>query len=412
MTVELERLGRLRVYQQSTYTDASGVGGMLDVDALEDTIKPSRPQKMLPVKSVAQRRLQYPESVLGPKSSALDFSWNLVSHGLDLDGDVAVPTASTWWQATIMKTMMGGIDTETIPAAQTTVQAGTTATVVNVTAGHGARFKKGVAIGCVVPASGGGTAYECREVLSVATDAVSVKVAFSDVPTTATAVRRSVTVYRTERPATWLQFAYEGKVALDRWDFRGMQGALSYAFTWGELITASAKLMGSTWTNLGSGTLSAATYSYNTPVPMVNMELLIATVGATTRTVCPFGALSWEPEQGWIDQKGGTGSETIVQKIASRPDVAPLRVKITEPFEDLTRFTSRDSRTDHALFLQSGNTVGGTVLFAAPTGQLIEPERAPQDALAGQTWTFQAREDSAGAVSTELDLSCERLHFM
>lgn len=406
----LQKFKRLRIYQQSSFTeDNSGtLGDYLDMDVLEDSIDGKGPTESLPVRNLRQRRNAIREDVLGVKSSSLDFQFYLCSHGLDLDGDVAPVDNTSWWQARLLGAMYGGINTESQPGVQTTVQSGTTSTVVNVTAGHGARFGKGVAIGCIVAG-----AYEVREVLSVSTDAVSVKVAFSGTPTTGQPVRRSVTIYRSNTPSAFLSFCEEGSPVLNRWHYRGMQGGLgAFSVAWGQMLTASASLRGPIRENLGSGGVSTGTPLYNTKVVANAVECLLATVGSTTRTAINFNQLTITPDMPWIMQHGSGGLQTVVTQVPGAPADSPLTIQIVEPMDDLSRFTSRDNSTDHAIFTQFGNTVGGTILHSAPTGQIISPEMQPSEEFAGNVWTFKGREDASGATSTDEDQACERWHFI
>ena len=415
--VQLDFARRLRVYEepQDTHTDHSGTAGdFLELRVNSGRFSPNT--KSIPLKTNETRRGRRQKEVLGPLSCSIDFTADLAGHGLDLDGDVAVPTTATWALARIWKAILGGLDNETIPSAQTTIVAGGSATAVWITEGHASRFIRGGAIGCTTTAG-----YELREILSTsasdgAKDIVNVKVAFSGTPTTGTAVRRPVCFYATQRPVTSLQYIVErqagGAASLDRWNLRHMQGGLAFAFSWDEVIQWSSQQMGAGWTNMGSGTLAdPGALAMHEPVVMSATELLIATVGATTRTVVPFSAISWDLGIAWEDQRGpGLSNQGIVSKVQTRTD-PPLSVKITEPLTDLTRFTSRDSRTDHALYLQVGATVGATFLFSAPTGQLIVPKTdEASGSLAGQTWTFQGREDeSLSTPLTDLDQTWVRI---
>lgn len=406
MTVGLEKLRRLRVYEQSTFTeDHSGtLGDYVDVDALEGTVNGQRGQVSNAVRTVRQNRTQIAKDVLGPKSASMAFQTHLCGHGLDLDGDVNPPTKSDWWFLKLLAGVYGGLDNETPPSAQTTVQSGTTSTVVNVTTGHGSRFKHGGAIGCITS-----NGYELREVLSVATDAVSVKVAFSGTPTTGQPVRRPVTVYRTT-PTTWFSFAEEGDVGYDRWHYRGMQGSVGYQHTWGGPVVMPWQFQGPRWDNLGTSSLAAASITQNTPIVMNTVEMLLATVGSTTRTAIGAQAISIEPDMPWIMQHGTGGLETVIKMVPGYPADAGVQVKITEPFEDLARFTSRDALTDFALFMQIGNAVGYSVLHSIPKGHLVALDRADSEGLTGQSWGIKGRNDSTGGTGA-INIACERLHF-
>lgn len=419
--VQLDFARRLRVYEepQDTHTDHSGTAGdFLELRVNSGKFDPRT--KSIPLKTNEIRRGARQKEVLGPLSCSLDFTADLAGHGLDLDGDVAVPTTANWALARIWKAILGGIYTETIPSAQTVVVAGGSSTALWITNPHGSRFLRGGAVGAQTTAG-----YELREILSIdASDAgkdiITPKVAFSGTPTTGTPVRCCVTLYATQRPVTSLQYIVErqsgGAASLDRWNLRHMQGGLSFAFPWDDVIQWTSQQMGASWTNMGSGTLAdPGALAMHEPIVMAANELLIyeAAASAQARVVCPFGAISWDLGITWEDQRGpGLTNQGIVSKVQTRTD-PPISVKITEPLTDLSRFTARDARTMYALAHQFGATVGASCLFVAPEGQLIAPKTdEASGSLAGQSWTLAGREDSTLTTPlTDLDQTWFRAHF-
>ncbi len=80
--------------------------------------------------------------------------------------------------------------------------------------------------------------------------------------------------------------------------------------------------------------------------------------------------------------------------------------------EDATWITARDSRTDHAIFLQLGAARGGGWLLSFPTVQITDITRAASaSGISGITVAWEARHDtSAGAVATEMQRAAFRAH--
>ena len=197
MTCELEVLKRLRVYEEAAGGATFGVdhsgtmGDFLDVPAIEGTIKATDDQEVFDPKLTTVYTDGHDQKVLGRLMAKLAFSTSLHSHGVALDGVNALPTIATWAQMRMLKAIFGATSTQTNGGART-VQVGSTTTVVNVTAGRGADFTAGQAIG--VRTGSAATEIECAEIASIATDALTLTEALSATPVTGANVNGAVTV--------------------------------------------------------------------------------------------------------------------------------------------------------------------------------------------------------------------------
>lgn len=416
MTIEPHALRYLGVYEEpagsTTYAvdHSSTPGDFLAVPYKEGTLEFDEGRTDLDPMAGKVRLDGHSEKVVGPVKPTGKFNVTLHSHGLDLDGDVAAPTTSTWALLRILKAICGGSTATTNPGTQTLVVSSTT-TTVTVTATHGARFSGGGVIACQT--TSGSSLLELREILSVSGDIVTVKEAFSAAPVASTPVRGGVTVYMTEDPDTSLQFLIEGRELSDRFVFGGMQGGFGIAINQNGLSELSFNLAGALFSHLSDGSgVTVPTYSVFSPVPCVASILTVPTVGTTTRTVVHQTDVKLEIGIQYEAVASGSGVNGIrrMRRLPSRPLV---KGSFTTPFEDSTWRTAHTSREDRALFLQLGNLAGSACLISLPTIQIGQPKRAAAGAVAGETVPFEARHDtSALATTTALSYSAMRLHFV
>lgn len=415
MSLELDTLKYLGLYEEpagSHGADHSGTpGDFLAFPYKEGTLSLDGDRALLRPNVGKQRADGHDRFVLGPRRCQGGVGTSLHSHSLDLDGDVAVPTTSTWALARLLKAIMGGISTETIPSAQTTVQAGTTTTVVNVTTGHGSRFTPGSAIACQTVS--GSSTIECREVASVATDAVTVKEAFSATPVSSTPVRRSVTFYLTEDPDTSMQWLVQGRELNDHYVFTGMQAtSLALAVRMGDLCDLTATMMGTYYAQLAAH--SGITIPSYTVTPgftrAIAAPLTVPTIGSTTRTLVEATGFSLNIAIGYEQVPSGAGVEGIrrARRQAKRPVVSG---NIEVALEDTSWEDAFSNRTARAVFQQLGNLVGETWLVSVPTVQFGRPQRkGVSGGLSGYSVPFEGRLDGAIGSTSELSYSALRLH--
>lgn len=414
MTIEDIRLGRLRVAIESTranfgVSQAASPANFLDMPYVEGSVNVTKTTDQLSPQSTQGYLDQYELDVRGKKSLTFGCTTHLSGTGTALDGVNAAATTTTWWLARLLETIMGGLNTPSTPGAATQVQAGSTTTVINVTVGHGVRFVAGGAIACIVNGR-----YECREVLSVATNAVSVKVAFSGTPANGTQVLGAYTFFMTEDPVNSLQFLLEGRESSDRWVLAGCQGGLGLNVTIGELAQLSLNLTGALWEQLSPTTFTPGTLSLYNPVALVDSEFIVGTVGSTTRNLVSAQALTWTPGITYTPITTPAGVNTLLGFRRTRERVVTGSF---QPYFDASAtpdwYTSEASRSSLALFQQIGSatTGSGMVLLSAPTVQIDVPQRADNNGLSGLAVTWKARHDAATAGGSDLARSAFRIHI-
>jgi hypothetical protein len=85
----------------------------------------------------------------------------------------------------------------------------------------------------------------------------------------------------------------------------------------------------------------------------------------------------------------------------------------TIPYEAQTWFTSRASRTDHAVALQIGSTTtSGGVLLTAPTAQITDVQKADAGGIDSQQVSWKGRLDGdITSATTEIHRSAFRIHL-
>lgn len=413
MTIETNAQRWLGLYREpagSYQVDNSGTPGDFDYLPYEvGTLEAPTGRELLDPNTGGIRADRHDKKVLGTRMCALNFATMIHSHGLDLDGDVTAPTADNWALYRVLETIMGGAVVTTNEGAQTTVQGGSTATAVAVTTGHDTRFQAGGVIACQTVS--GSSALELREILSVSSDTVNVKQAFSAVPTTGTAVRGGVTFYLTEDPDTSLQAIIEGREATDGVVLRGLQGGFSLQLPVGGRGQIAFALTGAGWTRLGSSSATVPVSSNVSFLALNPLELTVPTIGSTTRVVVPQAEVSIEPAITYAPQRAGNATETIA-RMRRQPTRPVATGSFIAPYEDDTWFNARDNRDDRAVFAQLGNIAGSAWLISLPTVQITEVQGGVEsgEGIAGQRVAFEARHDEEIAGSTEIGYSAIRIH--
>lgn len=413
MTIELSKLYRTRIQSEAVFgvDDSATPANYVDFPASEGAMVGTA-QEMLEAGLQEQYRLGRQKRVAGVRSASLNLPFNLVATGAANPGNVAFPTTATWGLARLLKAMMGGMRTPSVQGAITQALVGSTASSINVTAGHGNTLGAvGGAFGVYIASSG---KIECREILSVASGVVVPKVAFSAAPATNAAVYwPAATFYFTEDPAESLQFLCEGAETTDRFCVGGLQGTLAIETSVAALAKATASLTGPYWAKLSSVALAAATVANYAPVPVIDSECIL---GTGTITACQTrNAIDWSSASYTIggiafdDVRSPNGVQTVLRKRGSR--AVGMSAALTTYYNQSTYdfWTAHSGRTDLSLFQQIGSVVGGMILISMPTVQVMCPARADANGMTGLTLQFEGRNDEATATATEIGRSCGRI---
>lgn len=413
MSIEIHNVGALRVLSESTFaSDGTGtLGNYTYVPFNEGTGTMTLTTDSLDPQFAVQSRIEGRKDVLGKRSATLQFTMNLAPTGTAADdGNSAVQGAL----GLILKAVMGGQKLGT-----GTTFTGGTATQPTVTSAAG--FEAGAAIGWV----NGNGVLEVREIESISSGTITLKLGFSAAPSNGEDAIAAATYYLTENPSESLQFLVEGVESQDRWLLLGGQcvggmtlnldpsGAsiptVQFSLTFADYKTSS-ETAGSI-----TGTLSAASYSNYEPIVGHVGELRCVTVGAatlTTSSVVHCSALAFTPKIAYVPVPSPSGTNGIYRWRAGRAN-PPAEGTFTTFFEDLTYWTARDNRTDKAIFYTMGTTAGEALLISEPTVQIKNPQRAAADEIAGQTISFSGRRDTdVGASTTEIAKSPFRIHLV
>lgn len=217
-TIYQGRLGRLRVRQESSYgTDMSGsLGSWDDVPANMDSIEVERLEEIVQPGHLIQRLDQRDLGVPMPREAKVGFSTNLETV-TTVGGSGTAPAQH--WLGVMLECGFGGKRIST----GTTIATTSTSSSLNVTSAS--TYRAGGAV-AMVNASG---LLEIREIKSISSNNIVLKMAFSFTPANAAVVYGVATYFLHNNPLgadpTYLQLALEGYNPKDRWIFPG--GALS-----------------------------------------------------------------------------------------------------------------------------------------------------------------------------------------
>lgn len=414
MSYEDSRLGRLRCAIETgasafAVDQTATPSNFIDIPFREGTVSAEKPIEMQDPSTTQGYKDQYDKKLIGRMSTTLSFDVNIGGTGVALDGIVAPKTSADWYLARLLETMMGGLQSETAPGVATTVQAASTTTMINVTAGHGtSRFAPGKAIACQVAGR-----YECREILSSTANSVTVKNAFSAIPLPGTPCLGSYTFFLAESPANTLQFIHEGREQSDRYAYLGLQGGFSISLEPGGVPYITPSLAGAWWRSLTPAAFTQPVITNYNPLVVVDSEMLVQSVGVSTRNVVHAVSPTWTPGIEYTNPTSTAGVQTLLPPV--RMHARALTVSF-QPYHDsaapLDWYALRDARTDVSVFQQLGSalTGSGVVLLSAPTCQIVDVQRADNSNVMGMSVSLEARHDSTLGGSSELLRSAFRIH--
>lgn len=412
MSLELASLKtcRIAVEPAGSYGVEIALGASYQYLPITEDFAMPAPEREMQDPMVAQALINSTSiKVPGKRSGSAKVDVILGSHGLDIDGDVAVPAIGAWPLRALLETVLGGFSTATLHAAQVTVQALSTTTVVNVTTGAGARMTKGQALG-LTTANG----LEWAEILSISTDAISLRQALSATPTTGQPVRHSATFYATQNPDTSLQLAMAGAEVDDHFRFSGAQcSGFAIECKPGMLPKLSVDLKGRGVRSIAAHSgLAEITHSYFSPIIASGGCITTPAFGVTTR-VDPYVsdcAPSFDHKYDAVTSYCAT--DNIARMKLQRPAAGKAaKLTLTMPYEDVSWVTARDSKGLVSVFFQLGSEVGASGLLSFPRMQVVGVKRASSGTnLAGQTIELEALQDTLDAT-TDLGRASWRLHL-
>lgn len=353
------------------------------------------------------------KKVLGRRKCSIAFDVPLHSHGASLDGENTVPTVSTWGLMRLLKIVFGGAASTTAPGAQTEVQATSTATLIKVTAGHGARFTRGGCIACDVAGTG---QLEVKEIASISTDDITVKEAFSAIPVTGGIVRGGITIYPANLGSAGdsAQFLYQGRELSKHFGFHGCNGSVALAIDMKTgLSKLSFTLAGVNWDHLANHAgVTVPSYSNVGVIRTIDAPFSVPQFGVSTRR--PYCVADIKIELAIAYEDIACGSATNGQGIGGKvrvPGRPLVKGSFTHVFEDQDEMDAFEARTDYSVFAQLGVLPGAAMLISVPLAQFEQPKEAAIGAVDGEIVPFFGRPDTTGGT-TDLETAAVRWHFV
>lgn len=399
MAVYQSKIGRIRIAPEAVFGVEESVGNFIDMPWLETvgaTITLLRPVE---TPGHAQQMLDgYPIGVLMPKRAKIEITFNLETLTTKALSGV---TPAVHWLGLLLRAF--GF-TSFLPTGTTVSGTGSSVNVVNFTSA--ASYRAGASYAVRNPTTG---LFEIREIESISTNAVTNKMAHAAAPTTAGwDIMAGATYYLDPRPGQALpslQAAVEGASPFDRWLVKGLVGeSLSFEdLQPGGIPKVKMTLQAPMWLSAdGSATvmdlvgevLGLATYTNNITNVVKDSDLRFGTVtNATLPGMAHVSKIEFTPNIKIVEIPSPAGIETVAG-YARVHEPPAIRGSLTLPFEDLSFFSARDSRTSHRVHYQisTAASVGG-VLLSAPTIQVVDVQRADENGLQYQKVDWVGRHD-------------------
>ena len=421
MTLSIQNVGRLRADAEAngSFCVEGTIGNFEDVPYTEGSPKVMMDRPFETPKLAQQHIDGYPSKVPMPRRGKADFQLNL--RGTTARGTGALTSTNVVPAGRhLFEIAFGSVTYGT----GTTIATTSTVTVLNLTSAAG--LSEGGALVC---ATGVGGALECREIKTIATNVVTLKLALSSIPANGSTVYACATYSLGNLNGSTvksLQLLVEGLDALDRWLLKGGQIAAPPKFNltpgtiptidWSWQFADHKKADGSETTmNPASSALSDQNYADTSINAVMESELRVHTHGVTTLSGTDVHAseINIVPNIGYEPHITPGGTNNIKQWVRSRVDGPPVTGDFLLPYESVAWRTARDSETALALFYQVGSSVaGGGFMISVPKIHIDNFQREPVGGIAGQRVTWYARlDDQTNTNSSALEKSALRIHI-
>lgn len=426
MPAAIARLGRVRVFEESTFgADLSAsVGSFVDLRGI-GPVDVQTPLGLLKDDSLRQRSWGDRLDILGPRGHGkTSIKSYLMASGVALDNAASAPATPRTAQGRVLKkAFMDGWVSDKGDLAT----AGSTTTVLNMTVGT----RTGAGRALVLPTGAGG-ALEMREVASVAANAATLKQATSNAQTNGAAIYNTETFYPgAPGQAGSLQFLIEsaarkkihwllgaqlvGGLAIDL-PSKGLPG-LTY-----NIESADWKADGEVGTPIGGAAIAAATYTDADPLPFTKSYLFVQDASSSVAQSLDHYELkigiSWGFEEiPSVDVTRGVNGIAGWYPTKAEPLATvsfKIRVDDSSPYDEAYWRTRWQARTPQRVFVQVGNTLAQVVGISLPNCQITDLQPVTNaGSLVGWQVTMKALEDAyATDQSTLLRTAPFRLHTM
>lgn len=424
MTQTIQSVGRVRALEEvfGSFAVEGNKDSFVDVPIIEGSNKLTMESPYDSPKQLQQHIDGYPVKVAMPKRARFDTSINIRgSSARGTSGNGALDAADVTSAGHLLwKVGMGAVTFGT----GTTIATTSTTTVLNVTSAAGLTEGGAIAI-----ATGTGGALECREIKQISTNAVTLKLALSSVPTNGMDVLGCVTYSLGNldgSTVTALQLIVEGLDALDRWLLYGGQyasppklnlvpGTIPTAdFSW--LFVNHAKMDGTeTVQNVTGDAVTDQNYSSSGINAVVDSSFRIQTHGVTTLsgTFVDASEINIAPNIVYEPHVTPGGIQNVKQWVRTRADGPAVTGDFLLPYESVAWRTARASKTALGLTYQVGSSVAdGGFMVAVPHVIVDNFQREAVGGIAGQRVSWYARLDNqTNSNSTALQKSALRIHM-
>lgn len=401
----IERTRLVKGELETVFGTENGSHSFFDIRAIAAALTTDQLQH--DVEENLARITQAKDWVFGRRSnSKLSFGHYLRGDGTALD---AAATATDDALQGLLKLCMGGSSSG---AGSTIAGTGSTTTVINVATGHGARFLPGQAI--MVEDSGGSGINEISVIESISSDALTLKIALTNAPTTAgKKVWNSYTAYvDPAATATW-QFQTIGDHAADVFLALGCVGGFTLADLLqteaGQIAKVNFDLMVTRWEQ-DTATLAAGTYDGGDLLGTTEaMEIHYQTHGTTTRNLISVSALDISPGLTWTQRLArGNGDKEQVDRYRLT-QVAPTLSFTADPAAAF--WTVHQAKTAKVVLVTFGRTAGQSWAIEIPNAKVYAtPAREGYAEQLATRVSFRCFEDDCGAGTTALARSPIRIH--
>ena len=419
MTITVQNVGRVRhIFEgNGSFAVEQSIDGFFECALVEGSSTLVMDRPMESPKLLQQYLHGYPSKVFMPKRASLSFSTPM--RGVTgRAGSEETHGSSGIYECYPFLVSFGNLSSGT----GTTIATTSSTTVLNVTSAAG--LLPGQAVGL---ATGVGGALEFREIKSIATNAVTLKLALTGAPANDSVVYASSTFYLAAvdgGTTLSLQTVVEGLGTIDRWLLKGGQISAPPAFKlapgtiptidWAWQYAQHLRADGTETTmnlntaladqNYADTSINAVMDSEFRLTPHASSVLAGTNVDASEINVVPN--IAFEPHI----TPGGTNN--IKQWVPSRVDGPPVTANFLVPYEGVTWRTARDAETPFALTYQVGSSVAnGGFMISVPHVVVDNFQREAVGGLAGQRVSLYARPDDQTSGTSLLSKSPLKISF-
>lgn len=421
MTLSIQNVGRVRADEEAngSFATEATLGNMEDVPIIEGSGKLTMTSPFETPKLLQQHIDGYPSKVAMPRSAQFDCQLNL--RGTTARGTGALTSTNVIPAARhFFKIAMGAVNYGT----GTTITTGASTTVLPCTSAAG--LLEG---GAIALATGAGGALECREIKTISSNTVTLKVALSSIPANGSNVYACATYSLGNldgSSVTSLQLLVEGLDALDRWLLKGGQISSPPKFNlqpgtiptvdWSWKFAEHKKADGSETTmNPSSTAVTDQNYADTSINAVMDSEfrLVAHATSALTGSFIDASDISIEPNIVYEPHTTPGGVNNVKQWVRVRASGPAVTGSFLLPYESVAWRTARGSETPYGLTYQVGSSVAnGGFMVSVPHVVLDNFQRETVGGVAGQRVTWYARLDSTtNTNTTAFQKSALRIHL-